>query len=299
MEDRQTGLFVKKAFLQLGGDMETLDANTEPERLREAVASMRPDLMFCSRTPELLDGAKAVKQDFPDVTRMCWNVDKRYRLDLFPEEMIELFGQMDILYTTAKGNIPQYKAILPDVTVRHLQQGCDPEVHRTEELTPEEVEKYKCDIMFAGTYPSKLHHGRDRLFKILIKYYDLRIYGDVQGNRIEDSEQNKANRGAKIVLGHNGWAMLELSMSVRDYKVMGSGGFLLTEHCPGIKDWFSVGSDCETYFSLDECRKKLDYYLEHPEERARIAATGQRTVHEHHTYVHRMRQVLADYEGRK
>lgn len=53
-----------------------------------------------------------------------------------------------------------------------------------------------------------------------------------------------------------------------------SGGFVLTEHVPGIEEVFEVGSEVETFDSREELLAKIRYYLAHPAERERIAERG-------------------------
>ncbi|KKM77022.1 hypothetical protein LCGC14_1374300, partial [marine sediment metagenome] len=85
---------------------------------------------------------------------------------------------------------------------------------------------------------------------------------------------------------------VQLSMSARDYRIMGAGGFLLTNHVDGIEDWFEIGKMCDTYRSPEECLTKIKYYLEHEDERKTIAAYGQKVVHEKHKFSDRLREVI-------
>ena len=75
---------------------------------------------------------------------------------------------------------------------------------------------------------------------------------------------------------------------------MAAGGFLLTQHCPQIEEWFKVGEECDIYHSIDECIDKVKYYLDNESERLRIANNGYIAVHKNHTYKHRIKQVLDD-----
>lgn len=55
-----------------------------------------------------------------------------------------------------------------------------------------------------------------------------------------------------------------------------SGGFILTEHVPGIEEVFEVGAEVETFDSKEEFLDKLRYYLAHPARREEIAEAGHR-----------------------
>ncbi len=60
----------------------------------------------------------------------------------------------------------------------------------------------------------------------------------------------------------------------------------------GLEELFRPGEHLVTYDSDAECLALIDYYLRHPEERARIAAAGRREVLAKHTPVHRVEAIL-------
>ena len=61
---------------------------------------------------------------------------------------------------------------------------------------------------------------------------------------------------------------------------MACGGFVLTNWQPEISDVFCEGEEIVTFNSLQECMDKAAYYLQHEEERQRIASAGQNKVRE-------------------
>lgn len=66
--------------------------------------------------------------------------------------------------------------------------------------------------------------------------------------------------------------------SDRTYKVLASKGFLLTEPWDGMEDDFVVGQDFDIFTSVDELKNKINYHLEHNDERIKIAEHGYQTV---------------------
>lgn len=292
-QDKETGVWIKTAFEELGCNVVVLDAKVEPGQLHQLVCRANPDYVFCSRTPELLGQVIKIKDQFPCIPVGCWNVDVRYSVQQFGNVLLDLFRKVDILYTIGAGNVAEYKLVCPDTEVHHLQEGCDPATHKVEVLTEEDHRLYDCDVMFAGSYRSQIHADRLAIIEnIRQKNFFLKLYG--YETRIAASDQNRANLCSKIVLGHSGWPKLATSMSARDYRVMASGGFLLTNHCPDIENWFAIGEECDVYRSAKECIDKIRYYLQHEDERRRIAENGCKAVHEKHRFVDRMRIVLVD-----
>lgn len=66
--------------------------------------------------------------------------------------------------------------------------------------------------------------------------------------------------------------------SDRVYKVLAAGGFLLTQEWPGMLSEFSPGMDFATFTDIADMCTKIDFYLEHKEERQRIAKNGHASV---------------------
>jgi hypothetical protein len=83
--------------------------------------------------------------------------------------------------------------------------------------------------------------------------------------------------------------------SDRVYETIGRGGFLIMPYIIGLEEEFTDGETIVFYQfgDLDELRRKIDYYIEHEDERERIRKAGQVYVREHATYHNRLKQLLA------
>lgn len=66
--------------------------------------------------------------------------------------------------------------------------------------------------------------------------------------------------------------------SDRTYKVLASRGFLLTEPWISMENDFTTGQDFDIFTNANELKEKISYYLEHEDERLRIAEHGYQTV---------------------
>lgn len=71
---------------------------------------------------------------------------------------------------------------------------------------------------------------------------------------------------------------------LRVLDIMACGGFVLTNRQPEITEYFEDGREVVTFGSMEECLDRIEYYLEHEEERRMIAAAGQHCVHESFGY---------------
>jgi len=295
--DKQTGLFIMRAFQSFGHSVTVVDSKTEADKTVSVCESIKPDLILCSREEGLLEPVKYIRKKYPKIKIVCWNVDKRKNIYQFGSKLLSLFDSVHVLYTVALGDINAYRKECPHTIVKHLQQGCDLSTHKIEIPNKEDHKKYDCDVLFAGSI-STVHIGRKNLIRFLMNKKDLNFkhFGSTRGSRIYDSEHNKACLCAKICLSNNGLAMLGVSMSFRVYKIMAAGGFLLEEYCPGIENWFKVGKEFDVYKNPQDCYNKIIYYLNNEEKRKTIAKEGYGIVTKNHTYAIRIKQIIDDIE---
>jgi len=85
------------------------------------------------------------------------------------------------------------------------------------------------------------------------------------------------------------------SFTQRIFDCKASGAFLLTDkRLMNTRCFVAEGNDREIveYESLDHCKKLIDYYLEHEDERNEIALAGREKVLARHTYDNRLEEML-------
>lgn len=85
---------------------------------------------------------------------------------------------------------------------------------------------------------------------------------------------------------------IQTGLPLRIFDIMGCGGFLMTNYQSEIPDYFEIGTDLETYDSMEELIDKCAFYLEHDDIRRTIAQNGYQKVKAHHTYPHRIAAML-------
>ena len=81
--------------------------------------------------------------------------------------------------------------------------------------------------------------------------------------------------------------------NMRLYEATGVGSLLLTDAKRNLGELFEVGKELVAYRDEDELVEAVEHYLAHDDERATIAAAGQRRTLADHSYAVRMRE-LAD-----
>jgi spore maturation protein CgeB len=74
---------------------------------------------------------------------------------------------------------------------------------------------------------------------------------------------------------------------------MGTGSFLLSEHCPDLENVFERGEHLDWFNEPEECVEKVRYYLDNPAERETIAETGSEYVHRNYSWENIIDRILA------
>ena len=105
------------------------------------------------------------------------------------------------------------------------------------------------------------------------------------------SEMPKVFRMSKINLNFT-IPNIKSGIPLRIWDVLGCGGFLLTNYQAEIPYYFKEGEDLVCFDGLEDLCEKAGYYLEHEEERKRIAWNGYCKVRERHSYIERIRTIL-------
>ena len=142
---------------------------------------------------------------------------------------------------------------------------------------------------------------RRRALIELSKHYKVNVYcnSDVSdllriqycGSVDYWSEMPKVFRMSKINLNFT-IPNIKSGIPLRIWDVLGCGGFLLTNYQAEIPYYFNEGEDLVCFDGLEDLCEKVGYYLEHEEERKRIAWNGYRKVREKHSYIERIHTIL-------
>lgn len=164
-----------------------------------------------------------------------------------------------------------------------LPHAVEPQAYPKGELL---TKKY--DVCFVGHVNTENREkALDRLFSEFPNFY--------YGQGLFDGVASKFSE-SKIVFNI---AMTD-DINMRCFEAMATGSFLLTNWIPTIEELFEDGKHLVLYRSLDEMVDKAKYYLEHDEERERIAQSGYEEVIKKHKIQDRVNVILNTFmESRK
>jgi glycosyltransferase involved in cell wall biosynthesis len=100
-------------------------------------------------------------------------------------------------------------------------------------------------------------------------------------------------RDAKITLNIHADSSPLYASNMRLFEATGVGTCLLTDAKKNLDTLFAPDTEVVVFSSPDECREKVRWLLDHPEERKRIAAAGMRRAHADHTFYRRAEELDA------
>ncbi|MFN8455090.1 MAG: glycosyltransferase [Anaerolineae bacterium] len=273
--------------------------NRVHERLLETVQKFKPDLVLVLKgdvlTKKTLEAIKHQK-----TILVVWWVDDPL---LFPDA-IETFSCYDAFFVFDSDLIPRLRE-LPIPYVDFLPNAYATDVFYPQQLTSREVELYKCDVAFVGSY----YPPREEMFKAL-KNRNVAIWGPgswekqptlkkylnidqaFRGRVLPVTEAAKLYSGATICLNHHHHQITGNGLNLRAYEIPACGGFELVDYRPGFDALLAGNQEVVYYHSFDEIGSLVEYYLSHPDERHDIARQGYERVIKEHSYQHRIEKII-------
>ena len=212
------------------------------------------------------------------------------------DEVFKLGRQADRMYITNRGEIPTYKD--QGVKASFITGGCDPVSHRVAKIPGN---FYHSDVAFIGKPNTP---ERAACMREIAKRFDLKLWGagwekvglKAAAKDAYASDYRKICAGAKIILGWNIDPTVDLYFSNRTWYTLGCGGFLLTLYSPSMEELFGRGVHLDWFESVQECCEKIEYYLQNPDERRKIARAGFELAHNEYSYEKMAQQIVNDLQ---
>lgn len=196
-------------------------------------------------------------------------------------------------------------------------------IHQAADATlyfPDRRDESSCDLAYVGSYlPAKRRFLRENVLP-LRRRYDLRIHGsdwtfsnrllkhvqrtgqyfnirplkEIRKLSLSIEDERQLYSSARICLNVHEEQVRRTGCEIneRTFKVLACGGFQLCDNVRLLRRFFSA-SELVIADGGRDWFDKVDYYLNHPEERATIAEAGRRKVLSRHTYHHRATDIMS------
>jgi spore maturation protein CgeB len=237
------------------------------------------------------------------VTTVLWFMEDYLRFTYW-QQFAEFY---DFIFCIQKGDCIKALRQAGAGEVHYMPMACDPVIHKEVALSSDEKKRWGSPISFVGAG----YHNRVQSFASL-SHLPFKIWGTEwpEGRPFDKMIQEKGRRVAPdeyVRIFNASDININLHSSTekdgvdpsgdfvnpRTFELAATNAFQLCDERSLLSELFEPGEEIITYSSIPELRDKIDYYLEHEEERAVIAKKALSRVLKEHTYAHRLRDMLA------
>tara|TARA_Y100000310_G_scaffold278370_1_gene296772 strand:- start:3935 stop:4822 length:888 start_codon:yes stop_codon:yes gene_type:complete len=228
----------------------TLKKFARDDHLIETCQNEKPDLLLLSKGNGL--DIRVVKECQKICPVAVWYMDPMINVD---EELLQKIDKANFIFYTA----PTVYKKLKDKNSKSflIQEGYEPTIHKFYD---------KIDKVYNVSFLGALKEHRSQYYQI----YNFDYFSD-KYNRDHCKVVNQTRININFTNNHEG-------TSDRAYKIMGSGGFLLTEPWDDLENDFKPDHDLVIFNNEKEFKEKIEEYLNNWQKRKHIARNGLNTV---------------------
>lgn len=163
--------------------------------------------------------------------------------------------------------------------------------------TPEHLKKY--DVVLVGSFDELREKYMSALHGLPVFIWG---WGDWKGSKVSKMYQGSPvtqtqmldiYAQAKIVINVGRNPTSPIPTNLRPFEAAQVGAFILVDYTKTLHTAFKIGKEIDTFKTAQELRRKVEYYLKHPKKREEIAHNMRVRVLKEHTYVHRLKHLIA------
>ena len=196
----------------------------------------------------------------------------------YQKNRIDIGSKLDLVIATNNGKwLDEYKNT--GVPVAFMPNPCDPDYEYRYDVS----DKWKTDIMFTGKTKESRKYPTDptrvELINKLATMDNCTFYGCLGQPRIGGIDYQYAISGARIALSINAINDVSLYHSDRLTHYIASGTFVLAKRVPDSDLLFKDGVHLKYFDTPEEFFELLQWYLDHEDERLKIANAGMERAH--------------------
>ena len=249
-----------KAFEKLGHEVIRYDfkeklkefgeGTLRDENIINTCVSEKPDLLLFSKGIGIDISVIITCQDICPV--VLWYMDPMVNVD---EELLEKIDKVNFVFYTAPTVFNKLKEKNKNSYLIH--EGYEPTIHKFYD---------KIDKVYNVSFIGALKEHRSQYHQS----YNFNCFSD-KYNRDHCKVINQTRINLNFTNNREG-------TSDRAYKIMGSGGFLLTEYWNDLEKDFKPDHDLVIFTNENEFKEKIEEYLENWQKRKHIARNGLSTV---------------------
>jgi len=294
----QNGLLIARELESQGHTVQRVSLHTPHQQLVEQVVAFRPDVVFGTHTHRYLPASlmREIKTRAHSPLMVLWYVDA---YALFLDKEVQRFEQSrgiyDLMLVGVKGIAEGLSKKGIAGIVQWAPQYYDP-VCYGDPLTVERTDKY--DLCFIGN-SHEWAPERVPFVNALQARYKMLVagYGWNRGIALGRASSQFYLNAKMSFDAPKKIPPTSCGFSVRTFNCMANGCLMLLPPVLEIEAIFQPGKHLVLYDgTLDDLCTKIDYYLEHDDERKTISRAGQIEVLSKHVISIRVQQYLKHIE---
>ena len=244
--------------------------------LAKQVKNYNPDIIYISFARVLnADTIEIMRKAAPNAIFIGGDGDPWPRLQ---ENRIETAKALDILTATNDGQFLQdYRDAGVPLCV-FMPNMCDPDIDHRYQVGPE----WQTNILWTGAtshHADKSDDFREQLVIKLAKKDNCSIYGCLGRPKIGGIDYLHAISGARIGVNVNAYGSVKFCHSDRLTQYLACGTFVMAKKFEGCNVLYKDNIHLRYFDTIEEFFDFADWYLDHEDERKKIADAGMKHVH--------------------
>jgi spore maturation protein CgeB len=225
---------------------------------------------------------RRAKEQNAGLFAVSYSPDDMFARDLQSVRYLACMNLYDVHVTTKSFNVDE----LPRLGARDVifvDNAYEPAVHRPLRLAPDDALRFDARVGFVGTYEVQ---RAQTMLALARDDVPIKIWGygwermreshpnlEIRPGQLGEVEYTKAINATAINLGFLRKAYRDVQ-TTRSIEIPACGAFMLAERSEEHCRLFVEGKEAEFFGTYDELLEKIRYYVEHSDERARVAAGG-------------------------
>ena len=274
-----------------------LDAYIFRNAAKKIIAA-KPDLIVCTYRFINPLCIQMIKKELPKVPVIQINPDA---ITTFEHQQI--FASPYDFYFTKDPYIVDFMKLKMGLNAHYLPESFNPRIHKKPDVDRQKLEKQmNIDVLTFGLlYPYRTNMiGKlvDAGINVTLfgskprKFYNPKLDSCFTNEYITGERKSGLLYGAKIVFNNFHYAEIE-SVNCKFFEIAGIGAFQICDYRSTVDEYSIVPAIKFTYKTIGEAIDLIKFYKDKPDVRHKMANEQYEHFLQHHTYEHRVRQVLS------
>jgi spore maturation protein CgeB len=261
------------------------------------IIEQNPELVICTYRFIHPLCIEILKKNLPNVPVIHVNPDA---LTTFEQQQI--FASSYDAYFTKDPFIADFMKNKMSLNTFYMPEAFNPRFHKMPEVDRFTLEdKIDIDVVTFGTmYPYRakmVSQLIDSGIKMALfgtadrRFPKQEITKNFRNEYLTGDRKAEVLYGSKVIFNNFHYAEVN-SVNAKFFEIAGIGGFQICDYKPTIAEYSKITPEKFTYKNINEAINLIQYYLKNTQERHQLALDQYHHFLQHHTYEHRINEIL-------